>query len=156
MDSTTQQFAVFAEETHAGRGWAVLMLIALIAPAIAIMLAPRTPIWPMPLLAAVGLGVFAMAWSGFQYRFSPEALEIRMLGFRLRSIPRAAILGYSIEGWNLMRGYGIRMMGSTRAYVWCDKVVHINTSNGQIFLGHNDPERVVRDLDQMMGFVARG
>jgi len=65
----------------------------------------------------VGLGVGAMAWSGFQYRFLRHGVEIRMLGFRLRSIPKQSIVSYSIEPWAFIRGYGIRGIGSTRAYV---------------------------------------
>jgi hypothetical protein len=72
-----------------------------------------------------------MAWSGFQYRFLTHGVEIRMLGFRLRSIPKGSIVGYSIEPWSFARGYGIRGIGSTRAYVWCNQVVHIRTSNGR-------------------------
>jgi hypothetical protein len=34
--------------------------------------------------------------------------------------------------------------------VWGNKVVHIKTSNGDIFLGHSDLERIVRDLDRVM------
>ena len=58
--------------------------------------------------------------------------------------------------WAFMRGYGIRGLGNTRAYVWCNKVVHIRLSNGDVFLGHNDPERIVRDLDMVTGVVTRG
>ena len=76
--------------------------------------------------------------------------------FRLRSIPKQAIVRYSIEPWALMRGYGIRGVGSTRAYVWGNKVVHITTTNGEVFLGHSDPERIIRDLDRVTGFVTRG
>jgi hypothetical protein len=97
-----------------------------------------------------------MAWSGFQYRFLRRGVEIRTLGFRLRSIPKEAIVSYSIEPWTLSRGSGIRGMGSRRAYVWGNKVVHIKTSKGEIFLGHSDPERIVRDLDLVTGFVTRG
>jgi hypothetical protein len=35
-------------------------------------------------------------------------------------------------------------------------VVHIRTSNGEIFLGHSDPERIVRDLDMVTGVLTRG
>ena len=76
-----------------------------------------------------------------------------MLGFRLRSIPKQSILSYSIEPWSLIRGYGIRGIGNRRAYVWCNQVVHIKTTNGDIFLGHNDPARIVRDLDMVTGVV---
>jgi hypothetical protein len=65
-------------------------------------------------------------------------------------------VSYSIEPWAFIRGYGIRGIGNTRAYVWCNKVVHIRTSNGEIFLGHSDPERIVRDLDMVTGVLTRG
>jgi hypothetical protein len=79
-----------------------------------------------------------------------------MFGFRLRSIPKQSIVSYSIEPWTLIRGYGIRGIGRTRAYVWCNQVVHIKTTNGDIFLGHNDPARIVRDLDMVTDVVTRG
>jgi hypothetical protein len=61
------------------------------------------------------------------------------------------IQSYKAESWSALRGYGIRGVGNTRAYVWGNKVVHIKTSNGDIFLGHNDPARILRDLDKVMG-----
>ncbi len=79
-----------------------------------------------------------------------------MLGFSLRTIPKDQIVSYSIEPWSLLRGYGIRGIGRTRAYVWCNRVVHIRTQGGEIYLGHNDPERIVRDLDLVTGCVTRG
>ena len=152
------QSDLIAVETHAGRPWAVIILLAVIGPAISVALYHGAPaLFALTLVGVVGLGVFAMAWSGFQYRFLQHGLEIRMLGFRLRSIPRSAIVSYAIEPWSLIRGYGIRGIGSTRAYVWCNQVVHIKLSNGnEIYLGHKDPERIVRDLDQMMSVVTRG
>jgi hypothetical protein len=148
---------VLAEETHSGRAWTLIILPALIGPAIAVTLAPTGTVrWPLMLVALLGLFAWAMAWSGFQYRFLQEGVEIRTLGFRLRSIPKQSIVSYSIESWAFLRGYGIRGMGSTRAYVWGKKVVHIRTSNGEVFLGHSDPERIVRDLDMVTGVVARG
>jgi len=157
MEPNSSQSEVFAIETHAGRLWAGIILLALLGPALSVAMVPRPPArLALALVAVVGLGAFAMAWSGFQYCFMPHGLEIRLLGFRLRSIPRSAILSYAVEPWAFIRGYGIRGLGSTRAYVWCNKVVHIRLSNGEVYLGHNDPDRVVRDLDQMMGFVSRG
>jgi hypothetical protein len=148
---------VLAEETHSGRLWSLIAVLALIGPAIALSQARTSVVlWPAILVGLVGLGVFAMAWSGFQYRFLRHGLEIRMLGFRLRSIPKQSIVSYSIEPWAFIRGYGIRGIGSTRAYVWCNQVVHIRTTNGEIFLGHNDPERIVRDLDMVTGVLTRG
>jgi len=140
-------------ETHASRGWSVVVLAAMIGPLVATSLAPNAIRIPLILIAAFGIFVFAMTWSGFRYRFMQHGLEIRSLGLRLRSIPRSAIVGYDIEPWAFIRGYGIRGIGSTRAYVWCNKVVHIRTSNGDVYLGHKDPARIVRDLDRMMGVV---
>jgi len=151
------QSDVLAEETHSGRAWSLIILLAMIGPVIALSRARTTAIfWPMILVGLVGVGACAMAWSGFQYRFLRHGVEIRMLGFRLRSIPKQSIVSYSIEPWAVVRGYGIRGIGSTRAYVWCNHVVHIRTSNGEIFLGHSDPERIVRDLDMVTGVLTRG
>jgi len=142
-------------ESHSGGGWAALILLAVLGPLLAISLAPGGVRWLVYFAGIVGAAAFAMSWSGFQYRFMQHGLEISTLGFRLRSIPRSAILSYSIEPWSVIRGYGIRGIGSTRAYVWCNKVVHIKTSHGDVYLGHNDPERIVCDLDQMMGVATR-
>jgi len=146
-----------AVETHASRLWSVLILLALLGPVFAVALVPAPPArFALALVGVIGLGAFAMAWSGFQYRFLQHGVEIRLLGFRLRSIPRSAIVSYSIEPWAFIRGYGIRGIGDTRAYVWCNKVVHIKTSNGDVYLGHDQPDRIVRDLDRMIGVVTRG
>ena len=148
---------VLAEETHSGWACSLLILPAMIGPVIALSLARTAAVlWPAILTGLFGLGVCAIAWSGFQYRFLRHGVEIRMLGFRLRLIPKQSIVSYSIEPWAFIRGYGIRGIGSTRAYVWGNQVVHIKTSDGEIFLGHSDPERIVRDLDLVTGFVTRG
>jgi hypothetical protein len=146
------QSNVLAEETHSGRAWSLIILLALIGPMIGVALVPSTVgRWALALVAVLTIGAFAMTWSGFQYRFLRHGVEIRMLGFRLRSIPKQSIVSYSIEPWAFIRGYGIRGIGSSRAYVWCNQVVHIKTSNGEIFLGHSDPQRIVRDLDMVTG-----
>ena len=143
---------VLAEETHSGRRWSLIILVALAGPAIGVALVPSTVgRWGLALVGVIAIGTFAMSWSGFQYRFLRRGVEIRMLGFQLRSIPKQSIVSYSIEPWAFIRGYGIRGIGSSRAYVWCNKVVHIKTSNGEIFLGHNDPERIVYDLNLVTG-----
>jgi|SRR5579871_3327493 len=148
---------VLAVEKHAGRLWALLILPAVIGPAISVMFYPAAParfaLIPVSLIA---IGALALVFSGFQYRFLQHGVEVCTLGFRLRTIPKQAIVSYSIEPWGLPRGYGIRGIGSTRAYVWGNKVVHIKTTNGEIFLGHDDPEKIVRDLDRVTGFVSRG
>jgi hypothetical protein len=145
-----------AVETHAGGKWSFVILIALIGPVVAVSLAPGGTKWPLLLFALIGLGTFVMVANGFQYRFLSQGVEIWTLGFRLRSIPRADILGYAIEAWPFIRGRGIRGVGGTRAYVWGNKVVHIRLANGDVYLGHEHPERLVHDLDQVTGFVTRG
>ena len=156
MQSSELQNDVLAVETHSSGMWAFVILLAFIGPMTVAALTPGRFPAPILLVSVIGLGAFAMAWSGFQYRFLADRVEVRMLGFRLRSIPKQAILGYSVEPWPFIRGRGIRGIGGTRAYVWGNRVVHIRTSNGDVYLGHNDPERLVRDLDQMTGFVTRG
>ena len=37
--------------------------------------------------------------------------------------------------------------GNRRAYVWGNSGVSIKTVDGEVFLGYEDPERIVRDLD---------
>ena len=144
------QSDVLAEETHSGRACCLIILLALLGPMIGVALVPSTAgRWTLALVGVIAIGAFAMSWSGFQYRFLRHGVEIRMLGFRLRSIPKQSIVSYAIEPWAFIRGYGIRGIGNSRAYVWCNKVVHIKTSNGEIFLGHNDPERIVRDLNMV-------
>jgi hypothetical protein len=156
MESNGIQNDVLAVERHTGRGWGLVILAAVIVPLIVVVLTPGDARWPLLLLGIIGLGAFAMAWGGFQYLFLSRGVDVRMLGFRLRSIPKEAILSYSVEPWPFIRGRGIRGIGSTRAYVWGNRVVHIRTSNGDTYLGHTDPGRLVRDLDRVTGFVTRG
>jgi hypothetical protein len=157
MNPTSSQSDVLAVEKHNGRIWSLIVVLALIVPAISVAMVPtRAARFALAVVGVVGIFTFAMAWSGFEYRFLRHGLEIRMLGFRLRSIPRSAIVNYAVEPWAFIRGYGIRGIGRTRAYAWCNRVVHIKTTNADIFLGHNDPARIVRDLDQMMGLAASG
>jgi hypothetical protein len=142
---------VLVEETHRGGATALLILPAILGPAVAGYLVPLPAVrFSMGLVAVIGLATTTAAWSGFQYRFLGHGVEIRTLGFRLRSIPRMQIQSYAAESWSAFRGYGIRGVGPTRAYVWGNKVVHIKTLNGDIFLGHSDPQRIVRDLDRVM------
>jgi len=148
---------VLAEETHSGRVWGVIILAAMVGPGVSVFFHPTAPArFALGLVGVIGVGALLMAWSGFQYRFLQNGVEIRALGFRLRSIPKQSIVSYSIETWAFFRGYGIRGIGRTRAYVWGNRVVHIRTTNGEVFLGHSDPERIVRDLNMVTGFVTRG
>lgn len=154
MRANEIQSDVLAVEAHSGRVWSLAILPALIVPAISLFLYPNAPAgFALIVAALVGAAALALVVGGFQYRFSRHGVEVRTLGFRLRAIPKQAIVSYSIESWGLPRGYGIRGVGSTRAYVWGNKVVHIKTTNGDVFLGHNDPEKIVRDLNQVTGFA---
>jgi Protein of unknown function (DUF1648) len=139
---------VLADETHASLAFAVILGLPTVAFALLI-----TKI-PLPGLKVVlGLGMLlmllgaAMAASGFHYSFSPAGVEIRTLGFRLRSIPAYAIKSYAIDGWKGLGGYGIRGIGRRRAYVWGNRGVRIQTSEGEVFLGHDDPQTIMRDLE---------
>ena len=154
---TTLPNDVLAVETHAGRLWSLLILPALVGPAVSVALHPTGPArFALLVVALLGIPALALVLGGFQYRFLRHGVEVRTLGYRLRTIPKMAIVGYSIESWGLPRGYGIRGIGNTRAYVWGNKVVHIKTTNGEIYLGHSDPEKIVQHLDQMTGLVSRG
>jgi hypothetical protein len=143
---------LLVEETHSARVWVWLILPAVIGPVIGASMVPVPAARvAMALVVLIGAVTITVACSGFQYRFLKQGVEIRLLGFRLRSIPMEQIQSYKAESWSALRGYGIRGVGNTRAYVWGNKVVHIKTSNGDIFLGHSDPARIVRDLDKVMG-----
>lgn len=155
MESKELQNELVAEETHASRAWCLLILPAVLVPMISVFFYPRPPaIVSLVFVGGLGLGALVLTWSGFQYRFLRHGVEVRTLGYTLRTIPKQQIMSYSVESWSLPRGYGIRGIGSTRAYVWCNKVVHIKTTNGDVYLGHNDPQRIVLDLDRMMGYVS--
>jgi hypothetical protein len=139
---------LIAEEVHGSAFWALiialpgllLLAVAVTAPSPAARLVMSLPI----LLLLMGV---IMAGSGFHYIFSRSGLEIRTLGFRLRTIPVSQIRDYAVETWSRSGGYGIRGVGNRRAYVWGKRGVRIHLWDGEVFLGHRDPERLVRDLD---------
>jgi hypothetical protein len=144
------EMPTLAEESHGSRAFAVLFLIIAIIELVAAYAIPlRGARIGMALSSALFLLIAAHSWSGFRYRFTPAGIEISTLGWRLRSIPQQQISGYRPEKWMGLRGYGIRGVGKTRAYVWGNDVVHITTLDGEVFLGTNDPGRTVRDLDMM-------
>ena len=102
---------------------------------------------------AIGIAVVlmlasaALAWDGFRYLFSSSGVEIRALGFRLRSIPAAEIKSYAPDHWKVIGGYGIRGVGDKRAYVWGNTGVLIKTLEGEVFIGHKNPEQIISDLN---------
>jgi hypothetical protein len=139
-----------AQETHASPLFAMVFLVPLLFELWILATAPLGPVrLGLALMSLLFLVIAIFAGSGFHYFFGPAGVEIRALGYRLRSIPASQITSYAIEPWNILRGYGIRGIGGTRAYVWCNKVVHIKTPQGEVFLGHNNPERIIRDLDMI-------
>src|SRR3974390_2800932 len=113
---------VLAEETHSGQGWSFVMLAALIGPLLGVTLAPSPGFRGVLIVVGlIGVGVAAVAWSGFQYRFLPGGVEIRTMGMKLRTIPKQAIVSYSIEPWAFIRGCGIRGIGGRPASCGGDK-----------------------------------
>jgi hypothetical protein len=144
---------VIAEEVHASPLWAAIMLVPLAIELGIMLIVPGAVRAMLLVLCLILVATAAFAWSGFRYRFTRAGFEIRTLGFRLRSIPVEHIREYSVASWNALRGYGIRGIGDRRAYVWCNKGVLIKTSDGEIFLGHQEPERIVRDLDMIRQYA---
>jgi uncharacterized membrane protein YciS (DUF1049 family) len=136
------------EEVHASALWAVVFasFTAIELGVIAVIPLPGLRL-VMALPALLLLGVTALAWSGFHYRFTSHGIEITTLGFRLRSIPLQNIKAYAIAPWNPLGGYGVRGIGEKRAYVWGNTGVRIMLSDGEVFLGHAEPERIMNDLN---------
>src|ERR1051326_7878594 len=144
---------VVAEEVHTGRGWALIMVLPVFIEAAVIYAIPNTGLRiTLGLVALVLLAAGAMAWSGFHYIFSSSGVEIRTLGYRLRSIPAEQIKQYASANWSMVGGYGIRGLGERRAYGWGNRGERIQTSDGEVFLGHRNPDRIVHDLDAIKQF----
>ena len=143
-----QTAAADLEEVHASLLWALLFaaLTAIELAVIAVIPLPGLRL-VMALPALLLLGATALAWSGFHYHFTAHGVEISTLGFRLRSIPLQNIKAYAIAPWNPLGGYGVRGIGERRAYVWGNTGVRIMLSDGEVFLGHRDPERIMNDLN---------
>ena len=148
--------AWYATETHGAPLWALLFMAPVVLELWMFSATPQVGLRLAGVLMSLLFFFLAVfAWTGFQYRFGAAGVEIRTMGFRLRSIPAAQIQSYAPEHWNILRGYGIRGVGRSRAYVWGNQVVHIATTDGDVFLGHDDPHRIIRDLDAI-AHKARG
>ena len=146
--------SVLAEEVHAGRSFALIFFIPAALELVAVYAIPNTGLrLTLALIALILFLVGGMAWSGFTYLFTSTGVEIRTLGFRLRSIPAEQIKEYAADRWSVLAGYGIRGLGERRAYVWGNRGVRIKTSDGEVFLGHKNPDRIVRDLDVIKQFA---
>jgi hypothetical protein len=144
----THPGVLVAEEVHAGK---TLSLIALLPLAALVWGMGSPPLSaariPLGIVSLLALGACIMAWGGFHYLFTSSGVEIRTLGFRLRTIPVDQIKDYARDSWSIAGGYGIRGIGNRRAYVWGNHGVRIHTTDGEVFLGHSDPPRIIRDLD---------
>jgi uncharacterized membrane protein len=139
---------VEAEEVHGSTLWASLFALLTVVELGVIAAIPLNGLrWIMALPALLLLGAAALAWSGFHYRFSGHGVEISTLGFRLRSIPLQDIKAYAVAPWSPMGGYGIRGIGERRAYVWGNTGVRLMLSDGEVFLGHREPEKIMNDLN---------
>lgn len=139
---------VLAEEVHSGKRLAVVFLVP-VAGLIAIAVGVPNPTVRLAfvLIAVITVAAYAMAWDGFHYYFTRHGIEIRTLGFRLKSIPALQIKSYEIQNWNALRGLGIRGIGNHKAYVWGRTGVRVEMYDGEVFLGHSDPQRIVHDLN---------
>jgi hypothetical protein len=139
---------LLAEENHSSPLWGLVLFTPAVAMAC---FAYYLPVVPLRIAIVIGtlplLGAAVMAWAGFHYLFSSSGVEVRILGFRLRSIPAADIQSYAIDRWSALGGYGIRGVGDKRAYVWGNRGVRIKIREGEVFLGHDTPDKIVRDLD---------
>jgi len=139
---------VAAEEVHGSLLWASVFTVFTAVEIGVIAVIPLSGLrWVMALPALLLLGAAALAWSGFHYRFTGHGVEISTLGFRLRSIPLENIRAYAVAPWNPMGGYGIRGIGERRAYVWGNTGVRLMLTDGEVFLGHGEPERIMQDLN---------
>jgi Domain of unknown function (DUF1648) len=142
---------LISEEVQRGQAWMLILLVALIP---LLLIAASAPAGEMRLAVAgfalLMLVTAAAAWDGFHYLFTPHGLEVRTLGFRLKSLPLQQIKAYRVSRWAPICGYGIRGMGGRIAYVWTNRGVRIETQDGFVFLSHSEPERIVHDLDLMM------
>jgi hypothetical protein len=137
-----------AEEVHGSPLFGFIFALSLGGVLLSLRAAPTGPVRLFIGLISLLLLVSGLAaWSGFHYFFTRNDLEIRLLGFRLRSIPAGQIQQYAVHSWNFLRGYGIRGVGNCLAYVWGNRGVQLTTAQGDIFLGHDDPDRIIRDLD---------
>ena len=141
---------VEAEEVHGSLLWASVFTVLTAVEVGVIAVIPLGGLrWVMALPALLLLAAAALAWGGFHYRFSGHGVEISTLGFRLRSIPLENIRAYAIASWNPMGGYGIRGIGERRAYVWGNTGVRLMLSDGEVFLGHGEPDKIMQDLNSI-------
>jgi MFS family permease len=150
---------VIAEERHGVPAWAILFLMIAVGT-VAPVIAQRPRHTPGPFVAMMVVVILVMfisalwAWRGFVYRFTTAGVEVRALGIRLRRIPLSQIREFKAEEVHPLTdfgGWGVKGFGSDTAYIWGGHTaLHIKTNQGDVYLGHKDPERLVRDLEAIM------
>jgi len=150
---------VTAEERH-GSSWMALIMLTIaglvtVLPLAALPKQARTAtLWTVAVVGLVLLVAVYWAWRGFVYRFTNAGVEIRALGLRLRRIPLSQIKEFRSERVNPLTdfgGWGIKGFGSDTAYIWGGRTaLHIKTYTGDVYLGHENPDRLVRDLEALM------
>jgi hypothetical protein len=135
-----------------------------LATALAISAAVRipssAPLWVKLLLYGASplcLWVTLQAFGGFRYRITSTGVEVRTGGIRVCSIAKANIEDYrvaQIDPLGDFGGWGMRMLPGKRAFIWHGhEAVRIRTPQRTVYLGHDQPERLVKDLDVMMKSV---
>jgi hypothetical protein len=149
---------VIAEESHGSPLMAAVIALAGVGVLVAVILVDRVA--PAMILVILFVTLTAVllsacwAWRGFTYRFTTAAVDVLTLGFRLRRIPLSEIRDFSAERVNPLTdfgGWGIKGYGSDTAYIWGGRTaLHIKTSTGDVYLGHKDPDRLVRDLEMVL------
>jgi hypothetical protein len=142
---------LISEEVQRGQVWALIVLAVLIPLLLIIASVPvGTGRVAMAAFALLLLITAVAAWDGFHYLFTQHGLEVRTLGFRLKSLPVHQISAYHVTRWAPIGTYGIRGIGGRSAYVWTTRGVRIETEDGFVFLSHKEPERLVDDLNRIM------
>lgn len=126
----------------------------------AVRIPSSAPLWVKLLLcsaSALCLWVTLQAFGGFRYRVTSTGVEVRTGGIRVCSIPKTNIEDYrvaQIDPLGDFGGWGIRMLPGKRAFIWHGhEAVRIRTPQRTVYLGHDQPERLVKDLDVMMKSV---
>lgn len=150
---------IVTEQQHGSHLFAAIFILFALGLLALILALPANgrPVFVLPLIGTIVALILVSAvwaWHGFTYRFTTQGVEIRALGLRLRSIPLSEIKDVRSERCNPLTdfgGWGVKGFGTDTAYIWGGhKVLHIRTSRGDVYLGHQDPDRLVRDLEAIM------
>jgi hypothetical protein len=143
---------VIGDEFHRGRGG--IIAYGCLGGAIYAMCRPIDDILAVRLvsgtLALLALAVGVLAECGYRYRFTPRGLEISTLGFRLQFVPVDRILSYEQAKWTPSDRWNFGIYGRHRCYLWGGPGVRIETLDGQVYIGHESPQKIVAHLNRMI------